>query len=154
MKKLLILLFLVPIVSCSSDDDANDLNEPLIGTWREFIGQQYDGENLYITWDFRANGTYENDGQTSDYGPGVWRRITSEVRFPAYEIARSNCSNTARGECLDGYSNSYGDELIYLNNNENGLGRINGWNESTGGYYDPLDTTIEYGGKTIERLSN
>ncbi|MDG1091472.1 MAG: hypothetical protein P8O90_06150 [Flavobacteriaceae bacterium] len=150
MKKLLLLLLIVPIVSCSSDDDANDLNEPLIGTWRESRGQ-INGENLYITWVFRANGTYENDGQTSDYGPGVWRRMTSEVRFPAYEIARSNCSNTGN-ECLDGYSNSYGDFLIYLNNNENGLGRINGWNESTGEYYDPLDITIENGGSTIEKV--
>jgi len=56
MKKLLLLLLIVPMVSCSSDEDDVTI-DPLIGTWIKST-QFSNGSNLEESYIINSNGTY------------------------------------------------------------------------------------------------
>ena len=56
MKKLLLLLLFVPLVSCSSDDDANRTTDPFIGTW--YLTQTNIGGEYSTRLAIKSNGTF------------------------------------------------------------------------------------------------
>ena len=88
MKKLLLLLLFVPLVSCSSDDDANRTTDPIIGNWICDPCSVDDRYSLSATVAFNSNGSYtatynlpEGDGGEGLSGSqtGTWENIWSDL---------------------------------------------------------------------------
>ena len=88
MKKLLLVLMFVPLVSCSSDDDANRPTDPIIGNWicdSCLVDNRY---SLSATAAFNSNGSYattynlpEGDGGEGVSGSqrGTWGNLGSDL---------------------------------------------------------------------------
>ena len=88
MKKLLLLLLFVPLVSCSSDDDTNRTTDPIIGNWicdSCLVDNRY---SLSATAAFNSNGSYattynlpEGDGGEGVSGSqrGTWENLGSDL---------------------------------------------------------------------------
>jgi hypothetical protein len=88
MTKLLLFLLLVPMVSCSSDDDANRTTDPIIGNWICDPCSDDDGYSLSVTGAFNSNGSYattynlpEGDGGEGVSGSqrGTWENLGSDL---------------------------------------------------------------------------
>ena len=84
MKKLLLLSALL-IFACSSDDSSNDnnINDPIVGTWETYRGEQQDGSNNWsvfyyeeneFVFEFFADGTFITDtnGTWLNNGDGTY----------------------------------------------------------------------------------
>ena len=87
MKKLLLVLMFVPLVSCSSDDDANRPTDPIIGNWICDPCSVDDRYSLSATGAFNSNGSYattynlpEGDGGegVSEGQRGTWENLGSD----------------------------------------------------------------------------
>jgi|TARA_B110000908_G_scaffold152771_1_gene188687 hypothetical protein len=88
MKKLLLLLLLFPMVSCSRDDDTNRTTDPIIGNWicdSCLVDNRY---SLSATAAFNSNGSYattynlpEGDGGEGVSGSqrGTWENLGSDL---------------------------------------------------------------------------
>ena len=88
MKKLLLLLLLFPMVSCSRDDDTNRTTDPIIGNWicdSCLVDNRY---SLSATAAFNSNGSYattynlpEGDGGEGVSGSqtGTWENLGSDI---------------------------------------------------------------------------
>ena len=88
MKKLLLVLMFVPLVSCSSDDDANRPTDPIIGNWICDPCSVDDRYSLSATGAFNSNGSYattynlpEGDGGegVSESQRGTWENLGSDL---------------------------------------------------------------------------
>jgi hypothetical protein len=88
MKKLLLLILLVSVVSCSSDIEVNRTTDPIIGNWicdSCLVDNRY---SLSATAAFNSNGSYattynlpEGDGGEGVSGSqrGTWENLGSDL---------------------------------------------------------------------------
>ena len=88
MKKLLLLILLVSVVSCSSDIEVNITTDPIIGNWICDPCSVDDRYSLSSTGAFNSNGSYtatynlpEGDGGEGLSGSqtGTWENIGSDL---------------------------------------------------------------------------
>ena len=85
MKKIMLLLLVVVLVSCSSN---KSLNEKILGKWYmskvyeldEDVTMQHNPQNE--RWiDFNANGTFESGGEPAGYNTGRWSVAQDSILY-------------------------------------------------------------------------
>ena len=133
MKKLLLLLVLFSFINCSKDDNDNDNDNDnavdlIVGTWREtvlpMIGTT---ERRYQEFTFYSDGTYRTDRDST----GKWKRNKNPGN-PQITYELDGIENP-------GYANSSDDRVIFITDEENGLGYIDFYSDYIDAYYDPFE---------------
>jgi hypothetical protein len=127
MKKLLLLLVLFSFINCSKDDNAVNL---IVGSWRETQVLLIGSKQMlsYQEFTFYSDGTYSTDRDST----GKWKRNKNPGNPQiTYELDGSYE--------LPGYGNSDDDRVIFITDEENGLGYINNYSTYIDAYRDPFE---------------
>ena len=133
MKKLLLLLVLFSFINCSKDDNDNDNDNDnavdlIVGTWRETVLPMIgSNERGYEEFTFYSDGTYRTESDST----GKWKRNKNPGN-PQITYELDGIENP-------GYANSSDDRVIFITDEENGLGYIDFYSDYIDAYRDPFE---------------